>query len=219
MFLALLFINFDDRVPLSALIPYSVKIGHHRFIERTSSKDRIPRIRQERNVCSFGREYIMCHTCWYFPKDGASRRRCSVLWLGGGGWEIVAFFNRNPMYCQNKISKRKELMVAHSLFVNCISSLLTALSHLNQTQQTHPQLPEYSCLLGGRVQTRAFCRSVKLGRLLVLVLWLGVVARSFVDGPTSPDTSHTRHGLMWLRLLSVHQREAVSPLKDGDTCS
>lgn len=133
IFLALLFINFDGRVPLSALIPYSVKFVHHRFIERTSSKDRIPRIRQERNVCSFGREYIMCHTSWYFPKDGASRRRCSVLWLGGGGWEIVAFFNRSPMYCQNKISKRNELMVSHSLFVNCISSFLTTLSHLNQT--------------------------------------------------------------------------------------
>ena len=57
---------------------------------------------------------------------------------------------------------------------------------------------------------------------LLLVLGLGVVARSYVDGPTSPDTSrtsHMSHGLVWLRLLSVHQREAREPVKDGDTCS
>ena len=56
-------------------------------------------------------------------------------------------------------------------------------------------------------------------RLLVLVLGLAFVARSYVDGRTSPDTSHASHGLVWLRLLSVHQREARKLVKDGDTCS
>ena len=58
--------------------------------------------------------------------------------------------------------------------------------------------------------------------MLVLVLGLVVVARSYVDGLMSPDasrTSHTNHRLVWLRLLSVHQREAHKPVKDGDTCS
>jgi hypothetical protein len=57
--------------------------------------------------------------------------------------------------------------------------------------------------------------------LLALVFGLGVVARSYVDGPKSPDTSrksHTNHGLVWLRLLSVHQRDAHNPL-GRDTCS
>jgi hypothetical protein len=42
--------------------------------------------------------------------------------------------------------------------------------------------------------------------VLVLVLRLAVLARSYVDGLTSPDTSCVSHGLVWLRLLSVHQR-------------
>ena len=50
----------------------------------------------------------------------------------------------------------------------------------------------------------------------LLVLGLGVVARSYVDGLPSPDRSHE---LVWLRLLSVHLREARKPVKDGDTCS
>ena len=53
----------------------------------------------------------------------------------------------------------------------------------------------------------------------MLVLGLAVGARSYVDGLTSPDTSHGSRGLVWLRLLSVHQREARKPVKDGDTCS
>jgi hypothetical protein len=59
-------------------------------------------------------------------------------------------------------------------------------------------------------------------RLLVLVLGLAVVARSYLDGLTSPDTNHTSHashGLVGVRLLFVHQREARKPVKDGDTCS
>ena len=50
-----------------------------------------------------------------------------------------------------------------------------------------------------------------------LLLGLGVVALSYVDGPTSPDTSRTNHtsdGLVRLRLLSVHQTDARSPLDD-----
>ena len=53
----------------------------------------------------------------------------------------------------------------------------------------------------------------------MLVFGLVVVARTYVDGLTSPDTSHASHGLVWLRVLSVHQREARKPVKDGDTCS
>ena len=50
-------------------------------------------------------------------------------------------------------------------------------------------------------------------RLLVL----GVVARSNVDGSTSPDTSrrsHTSNGLLRLWLLSVHPRDARNPFDD-----
>ena len=48
-------------------------------------------------------------------------------------------------------------------------------------------------------------------RLLVLA----VVARSYVDGPTSADTSgtiDTVHGLVQLRLLSVRQKDVLAIL-------
>ena len=57
-------------------------------------------------------------------------------------------------------------------------------------------------------------------RLLMLarVLGLAAVARSCVDVLTN-RTSLASHGLLGIRLLSVHQREARKPVKHGDTCS
>jgi hypothetical protein len=70
-----------------------------------------------------------------------------------------------------------------------------------------------------KVRSQFVCKAASR----LLVLGLGVVARSHVDGLPSPDTSCTipnrSHERVWLRLLSVHQREARKPVKDGDTCS
>jgi hypothetical protein len=69
------------------------------------------------------------------------------------------------------------------------------------------------------LETARYAASRLLVIVLVLGLGLAVVARSYVDGLASPDTSHASRWLVGLRLLSVHQREARKPVKDGDTCS